>query len=204
MLSVFKYRLLSFAPLAQSVPVTTSVTSNELGEASGPAAAATSSTVHDVEFDEHGQTWDVYGAEFDPEILGQAIQAHLEHMIDVRHQRSTIDCHSTNRAVTSRDDVITDFQSHAIVHEKRDVISRFFLRNKHGGTSTVNSWSISVILSDVPTSIKSWIKHSLYIDWQSNRLFYKSTSKFVQTYRVSKFWFIWKFWGGKCYLQFCN
>lgn len=32
------------------------------------------SKVRDVIYDEHGQTWDVYGADFDPEILGQAIQ----------------------------------------------------------------------------------------------------------------------------------
>jgi len=31
-----------------------------------------------VVYDEHGQTWDVYGAEFDPLILGQAIQSYLE------------------------------------------------------------------------------------------------------------------------------
>ena len=37
----------------------------------------TTSTVPDVVYDEYGQTWDVYGAEFDPAILGQAIQAHL-------------------------------------------------------------------------------------------------------------------------------
>ena len=40
-----------------------------------PAAAP---TVPDVVYDEHGQTWDVYGAEFDPVILGQAIQTYLE------------------------------------------------------------------------------------------------------------------------------
>lgn len=34
--------------------------------------------IREVVFDEHGQTWDIYGAEFDPEILGQAIQSHLE------------------------------------------------------------------------------------------------------------------------------
>lgn len=35
----------------------------------------------EVEFDEHGQTWDIYGAEFDPNILGQAIQKHLDTII---------------------------------------------------------------------------------------------------------------------------
>ena len=42
------------------------------------AEAKPRSTVPDVVYDEHGQTWDVYGAEFDPLILGQAIQSYLE------------------------------------------------------------------------------------------------------------------------------
>lgn len=37
--------------------------------------------VPEVVYDEYGQTWDVYGAEFDPEILGRAIQTHLEKLM---------------------------------------------------------------------------------------------------------------------------
>ena len=37
--------------------------------------------VPDIVFDENGQTWDVYGADFDPEILGHAIQRHLERLM---------------------------------------------------------------------------------------------------------------------------
>ncbi|KAK2189937.1 hypothetical protein NP493_93g04025 [Ridgeia piscesae] len=37
--------------------------------------------VHEVEYDEHGQTWDVYGAEYDPEVLGAAIEKHLERIV---------------------------------------------------------------------------------------------------------------------------
>ena len=44
-------------------------------------AVKPASTVPDVVYDEHGQTWDVYGAEFDPVILGQAIQSYLEKII---------------------------------------------------------------------------------------------------------------------------
>ena len=52
--------------------------------------------VRDVIFDEHGQTWDVYGAEFDPEILGQAIQTHLEKMMKKRMmERITTDDSAT-------------------------------------------------------------------------------------------------------------
>jgi len=43
-----------------------------------------SSAIREVVYDEHGQTWDVYGADFDAEILGQAIQMHLENMIKRR------------------------------------------------------------------------------------------------------------------------
>lgn len=39
-------------------------------------------TVPEIEYDENGQTWDVYGAEFDPEILGDAIQLHLKRLIE--------------------------------------------------------------------------------------------------------------------------
>ena len=37
--------------------------------------------VPDCVYDENGLTWDVYGAEFDPEMLGSAIQQHLQHMM---------------------------------------------------------------------------------------------------------------------------
>jgi len=45
-------------------------------------------TVRDVEFDELGQTWDVYGAELDPEMLGEAIQTHLERIMKDRRRDS--------------------------------------------------------------------------------------------------------------------
>lgn len=35
----------------------------------------------EISFDDNGQTWDVYGAELDPEILGSAIQCHLERIM---------------------------------------------------------------------------------------------------------------------------
>ena len=117
---------------------TTDGTSAAVDDASGAAAVTTvttSSAVHEVQYDEHGQTWDVYGAEFDPEILGQAIQTHLERIMKVRHEPSSIEAESR---VTSVDDAITDRQSHATIREKRDVIGRL-LRYVHSGTSTVNS-----------------------------------------------------------------
>ena len=47
------------------------------------------STVREVVYDEHGQTWDVYGADFDPEILGQAIQTYLEKIMRKKMMQKT-------------------------------------------------------------------------------------------------------------------
>lgn len=57
----------------------------EAEEGATAAAAATTAAAiapREVVFDEQGQTWDVYGAEFDPAILGRAIQSHLERIIN--------------------------------------------------------------------------------------------------------------------------
>ena len=44
----------------------------------------------EIIFDELGQTWDVYGAEFDPEILGGAIQKHLEKLMRRNEDKSKL------------------------------------------------------------------------------------------------------------------
>ena len=51
-------------------------------------AENTAINVREVEFDELGQTWDVYGAELDPEMLGEAIQTHLERIMQDRRRES--------------------------------------------------------------------------------------------------------------------
>jgi len=118
-----------------------SLESATVDDASGCTASAPAPAVHEVEFDEHGQTWDVYGAEFDPVIVGQAIQAHLQHIMKVHNQNqpSTAQEQSGDRGMTSRDDVIATSQSRASVREKRDVISRFFQRYMRTETPTVKS-----------------------------------------------------------------
>jgi len=97
--------------------------------------------VHEVEFDEHGQTWDVYGAEFDPEILGRAIQAHLQHIMRAHNQdqHSTGEHQSSDRATTSRDDVVETSQSLALPRQTRDVIGRFFRHYMRTESPTVRS-----------------------------------------------------------------
>ncbi|XP_040603638.1 G protein-regulated inducer of neurite outgrowth 2 [Mesocricetus auratus] len=44
----------------------------------GPRLEEASSPVRDVRWDSEGMTWEVYGASVDPEVLGIAIQKHLE------------------------------------------------------------------------------------------------------------------------------
>ncbi|KAK2147985.1 hypothetical protein LSH36_523g00031 [Paralvinella palmiformis] len=44
--------------------------------------------VQEVVFDEFGQTWDVYGAEFDPEVVGDAIQRHLVKLMKERSENA--------------------------------------------------------------------------------------------------------------------
>ena len=45
--------------------------------------------IADVTYDGNGQSWDVRGAAFDPEILGDAIQKHLEKHIHLSNKKST-------------------------------------------------------------------------------------------------------------------
>jgi len=107
----------------QSVTASTTSSAPAADDAASECVAAARPTpaVHEVEYDEHGQTWDVHGAEFDPEILGQAIQAHLQHIISQHHRGAD--------AVTSRDDVIPgQSRGAAPGRHKRDVIGRFFQR----------------------------------------------------------------------------
>jgi len=72
--------------------------------ASGSAAAAARDLDHHSQ-----QTCDDYDTEFDPEILGQAIEAHLDRIMNVRpHQRLSTCTESQaldSVAVTSLDDV---------------------------------------------------------------------------------------------------
>lgn len=61
---------------------TTGVVSDVRRQAGSPGSPQMLATVPEIEYDENGQTWDVYGAEFDPEILGDAIQLHLKRLIE--------------------------------------------------------------------------------------------------------------------------
>lgn len=65
--------------------------------------------VPEVEFDANGQTWDVYGAELDPEILGSAIQLHLSRLI-------------ARTKAAAADDVTTNNHDHLMNPGGRDVL----------------------------------------------------------------------------------
>ena len=82
-------RDLSQAPKRTSgsgdAPLTTSRHSAESATASVSAADRGAETTNeqpaDVVYDDRGQTWDIYGAELDVEVLGDAIQRHLQHIM---------------------------------------------------------------------------------------------------------------------------
>jgi len=62
-----------------------------------------SSTPAEVQFDENGKTWDVYGAGFDPEILGDAIQIHLESIMRTKKCTSMTSLGTTLSSSTGND-----------------------------------------------------------------------------------------------------
>lgn len=65
----------------------------DVGEEDNQAdhAASHPSSVPEIVFDEFGQTWDVYGADFDAELLGNAIQKHLETLMTRRASEAALD-----------------------------------------------------------------------------------------------------------------
>ncbi|XP_007898011.2 GRIN2-like protein [Callorhinchus milii] len=56
------------------------------------------SPVREVKWDNEGMTWEVYGASVDPEVLGMAIQKHLEIQIE-QHEKDKMDKMSKNLAI---------------------------------------------------------------------------------------------------------
>lgn len=83
--------LAGFTPTVASITEQMSLEIIESSDVNGtpPRTSKLASTVPDVVYDEHGQTWDVYGAEFDPVILGQAIQSYLEKIMARKAQAAT-------------------------------------------------------------------------------------------------------------------
>ncbi|XP_049750328.1 G protein-regulated inducer of neurite outgrowth 2 [Elephas maximus indicus] len=55
----------------------------------GPTLEEAPSPVREVQWDAEGMTWEVYGAAVDPEVLGTAIQKHLEMQFQQLHQAPT-------------------------------------------------------------------------------------------------------------------
>eukprot|EP00062_Callorhinchus_milii_P020307 gi/632975852/ref/XP_007904457.1/ PREDICTED: G protein-regulated inducer of neurite outgrowth 1 [Callorhinchus milii] len=53
--------------------------------------------VREVQWDERGMTWDVYGASIDAEVLGLAIQKHLEKQIEEHGKQNTEMCENNKR-----------------------------------------------------------------------------------------------------------
>ncbi len=86
-----------------------------------------SKDVPEVVFDESGQTWDVYGAEFDPEILGHAIQSHLEKLMETERRMSQISCQQEMQTKFSSKDTVETGTAKGD-ENKNDQESRSWLR----------------------------------------------------------------------------
>ncbi|XP_035619737.2 G protein-regulated inducer of neurite outgrowth 3-like [Oncorhynchus keta] len=63
-------------------------------------------SVHDVQWDEQGMTWEVYGASVDPESLGFAIQSHLQ--CKIKEQEKKVVTQSSLRKSISVPPVVPD------------------------------------------------------------------------------------------------
>ncbi|XP_075073104.1 G protein-regulated inducer of neurite outgrowth 2 [Mixophyes fleayi] len=69
------------------------------------------SPVHDVRWDNEGMTWEVYGAAVDPEVLGLAIQKHLEIQIEQHVQPSELSGETEQTTKEKRRSIRTVMQS---------------------------------------------------------------------------------------------
>lgn len=104
----------------------------------------TLATVPEIEYDENGQTWDVYGAEFDPEILGDAIQLHLRRLIE----RKLSDLHGQKKTPNGDKEIQLKDSADAsnLLNAKIDEISkvdrrRFFRATRKSADSTTSGSS---------------------------------------------------------------
>lgn len=120
---------------------------NDHGETLAVQYGQTLATVPEIEYDENGQTWDVYGAEFDPEILGDAIQVHLKRLIE----RKLLDLHGQKKTANGDKEIQTSDDAAAAaasnpLNAKIDEISkvdrrRFFRVTRKSADSTNSSSS---------------------------------------------------------------
>lgn len=77
-----------------------------------PEAEGEKSPVREVRWDDEGMTWEVYGAEVDPEELGLAIQKHLEIQIEQLQLESvTLSRKSTDDVLPEKDEKRMSFRT---------------------------------------------------------------------------------------------
>jgi len=98
---------------------------------SGPASKTVPAMPPDVVYDEHGQTWDIYGAEFDPVILGQAIQSYLQKIM-ARKAQSAAAGNMTDQRRTSSEKLTLE---EATSNEEMSCQSRAAGRDSSTGTA---------------------------------------------------------------------
>ncbi|ELU16688.1 hypothetical protein CAPTEDRAFT_223299 [Capitella teleta] len=76
--------------------------------------------IPEIVFDAQGQTWDVYGAEFDPEVLGEAIQRHLVKLM--LSKTDSMDSESSDKL----------YQSPEVMSDESDSENKSTSRNRRG------------------------------------------------------------------------
>ncbi|XP_077206694.1 G protein-regulated inducer of neurite outgrowth 2 isoform X2 [Paroedura picta] len=77
-----------------------------------PEAEGEKSPVREVRWDDEGMTWEVYGAEVDPEELGLAIQKHLEVQIEqLQLESMTASRKSTDEVMPDKDEKRMSFRT---------------------------------------------------------------------------------------------
>ncbi|KAL8186863.1 UNVERIFIED_CONTAM: hypothetical protein K2H54_017000 [Gekko kuhli] len=77
-----------------------------------PEAEGEKSLVQEVRWDDEGMTWEVYGAEVDPEELGLAIQKHLEFQIEqLQLESMTVSRKSTDEVLPDKDEKRMSFRT---------------------------------------------------------------------------------------------
>lgn len=79
-------RLSKSTPELKMIPANDAESPANDGSPDHPSTTSFRQGPRDVTYDEDGQTWEIYGAEQDPNALGQAIESHLEKLMQ-RKQR---------------------------------------------------------------------------------------------------------------------
>ncbi|KAL5106233.1 G protein-regulated inducer of neurite outgrowth 3 [Taenia crassiceps] len=132
----------------------------------------------EVNYDDQGQTWEIYGADQDPNALGQAIESHLEKMIQ-RKQREQR-CFSLGNEILQRNTCSTKSSSRAS-HTGEQIIQAARRRFRRRAVSSATSNSTHTANEDSPDQeIRG--RRSRLISY-INRILRRSSTSALPTHR---------------------